>query len=128
MLPRYLCTSETVVLAPPRMPASENGRTHTSWRLVKSIPVGGRVRQETVAQLGELDAPGLAKASALAKHFLGEQSESATPVAPPDRSPTLARQGRHSVRGSGSESPGARESPRAASEIHRFLSFRSPPP
>lgn len=52
----------------------KNGKTHTYWRLVKSERVGGKVRQVTVAQLGELDAEGRAKASALAKHFLGPRS------------------------------------------------------
>ncbi len=51
----------------------KNGKTHTYWRLVKSERVGGKVRQVTVAQLGELDAEGRAKASELAKHFLGPQ-------------------------------------------------------
>lgn len=53
----------------------KNGKTHTYWRLVRSIRRGKRVCQETVAQLGELDAKGRAKASALAKHFLGNRSE-----------------------------------------------------
>jgi len=42
-----------------------NGKVHTYWRLVRSVRVGGKVRQETVANLGELDAVGQAKASAL---------------------------------------------------------------
>jgi transposase len=54
---------------------TKNGKTHTYWRLVKSERVGGKVRQVTVAQLGELDASGRAKASALAKHFLGPRAE-----------------------------------------------------
>jgi transposase len=52
----------------------KNGKTHTYWRLVKSERVGGKVRQVTVAQLGELDSQGRAKASALAKHFLGPRA------------------------------------------------------
>lgn len=52
----------------------KNGKTHTYWRLVKSERVGGKVRQVTVAQLGELDAEGRAKAKALAEHFLGPRS------------------------------------------------------
>jgi hypothetical protein len=35
---------------------TKNGKTHTYWRIVKSERVGGKVRQVTVAQLGELDA------------------------------------------------------------------------
>ncbi len=54
---------------------TKNGKTHTYWRLVKSERVGSKVRQVTVAQLGELDAEGRAKASELAKHFLGPRAE-----------------------------------------------------
>jgi transposase len=53
----------------------KNGKTHTYWRLVRSVRRGRKVCQETVAQLGELDAEGRAKASALAKHFLGKRAE-----------------------------------------------------
>lgn len=53
----------------------KKGKTHTYWRLVRSVRAGGKVRQETVACLGELDAKGRAKASALARHFLGERSD-----------------------------------------------------
>lgn len=54
---------------------TKNGKQHTYWRLVRSVRIGAKVRQETVAQLGELDAKGRAKASALARHFLGERVE-----------------------------------------------------
>ncbi len=53
----------------------KNGKTHTYWRLVRSVRRGRKVRQETVAYLGDLDAKGRAKASALAKHFLGERTD-----------------------------------------------------
>ena len=52
-----------------------NGKTHTYWRLVRSVRRGGKVCQETVASLGELDAKGRARASALERHFLGERAE-----------------------------------------------------
>lgn len=51
----------------------KGGKTHTYWRLVRSVRTGKKVRQETVAHLGELDTEGRAKASALAKHFLGDR-------------------------------------------------------
>ena len=51
----------------------KNGKTHQYWRLVRSVRTGRKVRQETVAFLGELDAEGRKKASALARHFLGER-------------------------------------------------------
>jgi len=55
----------------------KNGKTHTYWRLVRSVRRNGRVVQETVAQLGELDAKGRAKAKALAREITGcsEQRE-----------------------------------------------------
>ena len=53
----------------------KGGKTHTYWRLVRSVRKGKKVRQETVAYLGELDAKGRGKASALAKHFLGDRSD-----------------------------------------------------
>lgn len=49
----------------------KNGKTRTYWRLVRSVRKGAKVQQETVAFLGELDAEGRARASALARHFLG---------------------------------------------------------
>jgi hypothetical protein len=52
----------------------KNGKTHTYWRLVRSVRHGSKVRQETIAHLGELDAEGSARASALARHFLGRQA------------------------------------------------------
>jgi len=52
----------------------KNGKSHTYWRLVRSVRHGSKVRQETVAHLGELDLKGRAKASALAKHFLGRKT------------------------------------------------------
>ena len=55
----------------------KDGKTHTYWRLVRSLRRDGRVVQETVAQLGELDAEGRAKARALARTITGrvEQRE-----------------------------------------------------
>jgi transposase len=55
----------------------KNGKTHTYWRLVRSVRRNGKVVQETVAQLGELDAEGRAKAKALARQITGrgEQRE-----------------------------------------------------
>jgi transposase len=50
---------------------SKSGKTHTYWRLVRSVRVGSKVRQETVAQLGELDAQGRVRARALAQALVG---------------------------------------------------------
>jgi transposase len=49
----------------------KDGKTHTYWRLVRSVRRNGKVVQETVAQLGELDAQGRAKAKALARQITG---------------------------------------------------------
>ena len=38
----------------------KNGKTHVYWRVVRSVRRNGKVVQETVAQLGELDAEGRA--------------------------------------------------------------------
>jgi transposase len=52
-----------------------NGKAHTYWTLVRSVRHGSKVRQETVAHLGKLDAAGRSKASKLARHFLGPKAE-----------------------------------------------------
>ncbi len=47
----------------------KNGKTHVYWQLVRSVRHGRKVVQETVAQLGELDAQGRARAQALALQY-----------------------------------------------------------
>src|SRR6476660_8823199 len=49
----------------------KRGKSHTYWRLVRSVRTGRRVRQETVAQLGELDAEGRLAARSLAERIAG---------------------------------------------------------
>ncbi len=49
----------------------KNGKKHVYWRLVRSVRRNGKVVQETVAQLGKLDAKGHAKAKALARQISG---------------------------------------------------------
>ena len=51
------------------------GKTHTYWRLVRSVRVGRKVRQVTVAQLGELDAQGQLAARALAERLVGVERQ-----------------------------------------------------
>jgi len=53
----------------------KDGKTHTYWRLVRSVRRGRKVVQETVAQLGELDAEGRAKATALARQITGRAEQ-----------------------------------------------------
>ena len=54
---------------------TKNGKTHTYWRLVRSVRVGTKVRQETVAQLGELDAKGRIAARHLADSIVGVERQ-----------------------------------------------------
>lgn len=49
----------------------KDGKTHTYWRLVRSVRQNGKVVQQTVAQLGELDASGRARARLLAQQMTG---------------------------------------------------------
>jgi len=49
----------------------KNGKVHKYWRLVRSVRLGSKVRQQTVAQLGELDAERRVSARELAKSFAG---------------------------------------------------------
>jgi transposase len=53
----------------------KDGKVHRYWRLVRSVRVGKRVIQQTVAQLGELDAKGRVHARALARHLIGRPEE-----------------------------------------------------
>jgi hypothetical protein len=52
----------------------KDGKVHRYWRLVRSVRVGRRVIQQTVAQLGELDGRGRLEARALARRLIGEPS------------------------------------------------------
>jgi hypothetical protein len=63
----------------------KDGKVHTYWQLVRSVRVGRKVQQQTVAQLGELDAQGRARAKALARSITGdvEQAELFAPAPDP---------------------------------------------
>jgi transposase len=49
----------------------KDGKVHRYWRLVRSVRVGRRVVQQTVAQLGEVDERGRIQARELARHLIG---------------------------------------------------------
>jgi transposase len=49
----------------------KNGKVHRYWRLVRSVRVGRRVIQQTVAHLGELDDRGRIEARGLARRLIG---------------------------------------------------------
>jgi hypothetical protein len=53
----------------------KDGKTHTYWRLVRSVRRDGKVVQETVAQLGELDSEGWLRARGLARRITGRSTE-----------------------------------------------------
>ena len=53
----------------------KDGKTHSYWRLVRSVRRGRKVVQETVAQLGELDAKGRARARGLALKITGRAEQ-----------------------------------------------------
>jgi len=53
----------------------KDGKAHTYWRLVRSVRRGGKVVQETVAQLGELDGEGRARARLLAQQITGRRGD-----------------------------------------------------
>jgi transposase len=49
----------------------KDGKVHRYWSLVRSVRVGRRVIQQTVAQLGELDERGRIEARTLARRLVG---------------------------------------------------------
>ena len=49
----------------------KDGKVHRYWRLVRSVRVGRRVIQQTVAQLGELDERGRIEARMLSRRLIG---------------------------------------------------------
>ena len=55
----------------------KDGKLHRYWRLVRSVRVGRRVIQQTVAQLGELDERGCLEARALSRRIVGAPEQAA---------------------------------------------------
>jgi len=53
----------------------KDGKVHRYWQLVRSVRVGRKVVQQTVAHLGELDAQGRARAQALARAITGDREQ-----------------------------------------------------
>jgi transposase len=53
----------------------KDGKVHRYWCLVRSVRVGRRVIQQTVAHLGELDEHGRIEARALARRLIGAPEE-----------------------------------------------------
>jgi transposase len=68
----------------------KNGKTHSYWRLVRSVRRGRKIVQETVAQLGELDAQGRARARTLALRITGRDEQYELFEAPAGRSEPVA--------------------------------------
>jgi transposase len=53
----------------------KDGKVHRYWRLVRSVRIGRRVIQQTVAHLGELDEQGRIDARALARQLIGSPEQ-----------------------------------------------------
>jgi hypothetical protein len=53
----------------------KDGKVHRTWRLVRSVRIGRRVIQQTVAHLGELDEAGRLRARALARSLIGQPEQ-----------------------------------------------------
>jgi hypothetical protein len=53
----------------------KDGKIHRYWCLVRSVRVGRRVIQQTVAHLGELDDQGRLQARELAQHLIGNPEQ-----------------------------------------------------
>jgi transposase len=71
----------------------KGGKTYRYYRLVRSVRRNGKVMQETVAQLGELDARGRREAHALAERICGvrvDQQRSFFEEEPSSEPPTVA--------------------------------------
>jgi hypothetical protein len=54
-----------------------DGKVHRYWSLVRSVRVGRRVMQQTVAHLGALDERGRIEARALARRLIGAPEQTA---------------------------------------------------
>ena len=70
---------------------TKSGKTHTYWRLVRSVRRGSRVKQETVAHLGELDGQGRARARQLALRMSGRPEQYDLFEAAPGGEPVTVR-------------------------------------
>jgi len=53
----------------------KDGKVHRYWQLVRSVRIGRKVVQQTVAYLGQLDAQGRARAQALARAITGDRDQ-----------------------------------------------------
>jgi hypothetical protein len=58
---------------PPPQAHPEERQDAPYWLLVRSVRVGGKVRQEVVARLGKLDAKGRSRAQACANKLTGRR-------------------------------------------------------
>ena len=55
----------------------KDGKVHRYWRLVRSVRVGRRVIQQTVAHLGELDEQGRVEARRWRSQLIGTPEQAA---------------------------------------------------
>lgn len=74
-----------------RTTVNKDGKTHSYWRLVRSVRRGRKVVQETVAHLGELDAQGRARARRLAFAITGREQYDLFEAGSPASEPVAVR-------------------------------------
>ena len=70
---------------------NKDGKTHSYWRLVRSVRRGRKVVQETVAHLGEIDAQGRARARRLAFAITGREQYDLFEAGAPASEPVAVR-------------------------------------
>src|SRR5271169_4535789 len=70
---------------------NKDGKTHSYWRLVRSVRRGRKVVQETVAHLGALDAQGRARARRLAFAITGREQYELFEAGAPASEPVAVR-------------------------------------
>ena len=75
LLREHVCATDNGWVYLRHTTRHKDGKTHVYWQLVRSVRRGRKVTQETVAQLGELDGKGQARAQVLARLISGHAAE-----------------------------------------------------
>jgi transposase len=75
LLRKCVCATDNACVYLRHTTRHKDGKTHVYWQLVRSVRRGRKVVQETVAQLGELDREGRARAQVLARQISGRGGE-----------------------------------------------------
>jgi hypothetical protein len=75
LLRKRVCATDNACVYLRHTTRHKDGKKHVYWQLVRSVRRGRKVVQETVAQLGELDGEGRARAQVLARQISGRGCE-----------------------------------------------------